>query len=115
LFLGDSGYTEKGILVIPFSKGQARAHPEKAEFNKIMSSCRIAVEWFFGVAENLWSYIGHQELHTILKRDVVSWFKAAILLTNIHNILYPNQISQYFDVDPPTLEEYFDSLSHSMS
>jgi hypothetical protein len=27
-------------------------------------------------------------------------------LCNVHNCLYPNHISQYFDLEPPSLEEY---------
>ena len=33
-------------------------------------------------------------------------YVVAVALTNMHNCLYPNQTSQYFDMEPPSLEEY---------
>lgn len=33
-------------------------------------------------------------------------YVAAVILTSARNCIYPNSISQYFSVLPPSLEEY---------
>lgn len=53
----------------------------------------------------------------MIKRDRSNYFErlksyflfAAVLLTNIRNCLYPDEISQYFGVGSPSLEDYLDN------
>ncbi|CAB1104951.1 unnamed protein product [Ectocarpus sp. CCAP 1310/34] len=64
--------------------------PAMRNFNKSMSQCRVTVEWGFKEMTSKWAF-----------------YTVATLLSNFHSCLNGgNQISQYFGVEPPTLEEY---------
>ena len=41
-----------------------------------------------------------------LKQPVSIYFKNEVLLTNLHSILNGNQISDQFNIQPPSIEEY---------
>ena len=69
---------------------------------------RIANEWAYGITENLykilkWSYA----LRIRQNKEVSYYYLTATILRNAHCTLYGNQISQYFNCYPPSLEEYF--------
>ena len=58
-------------------------------------------------------YNGHKRAHGLKFQSIVCpdgmighLFGPVEGLTNIHNCFHANQISQYFGVDPPSLEEY---------
>ena len=67
-------------------------------YNKAMSNVRSSVEWLFG--------------------DIINYFKFMVFKKNLKIgmscvgkmyvvCLYGNQTSQYFELDPPTLQDYF--------
>ena len=69
-------------------------------YNASMSAVRSSVEWLFSqLFQASWLKIG---LRSVGKMYIVS-----ALLQNAHTCLYGNQTSTFFDLDPPTLEEYF--------
>ncbi|ETV65280.1 hypothetical protein H257_17989 [Aphanomyces astaci] len=82
---GDPAYGCRQCLSCPF----ANAMPGTFEtvFNSSMSSVRESVEWSFHLVKGLWSYVSYDKK---MKPD-------------------GNQISMYFDVKPPSLDEYLSS------
>lgn len=45
---GDQGYSLRELLITPYSQLQIAGNPERQQFNNVMSSLRVAVEWGFG-------------------------------------------------------------------
>jgi len=80
----------------------------QALFNSRMSSVREAVEWGFGRLKTLWPFASSPSKIKVRQAPVGKIFLVAVLLTNVHCCLQPlgNQISMYFDLPPPTLDEY---------
>ncbi|KAF0694037.1 Aste57867_15060 [Aphanomyces stellatus] len=89
----------------------APGSPEAA-FNSAMSSVREAVEWSFHLVKDLWAYLGYHKKMQVRKSPIGLFWLVATLLTNCHTCLKPhgNQISMYFDMAPPSLEQYLGEL-----
>ncbi|KAF0730070.1 hypothetical protein AaE_009328 [Aphanomyces astaci] len=83
----------------------------KREFNKWMSRVRQSVEWNFKILKTLWSFITFKMLSKIQLSPVAKIVSIAMLLTNCHCCHFRgNQISDFFDLEPPSLKEYLDTL-----
>lgn len=80
--------------------------PEQAIFNLRMSSVRQAVEWGFGKTTIQFAFLDFKKNQKLLLQDVVLMYKTATILANCHTCLYSSQTAQYFNINPPTLEEY---------
>ncbi|CAB1104801.1 unnamed protein product [Ectocarpus sp. CCAP 1310/34] len=105
---GDPAYGLSDHLACPFS---ASSHgpltPDMADFNQRMSHCRVAVEWGFKEMTSKWTFVDMKPQQKYLLSPVGKQYRVATLLSNIHSCLNGgNQISQFFDVQPPTLQEY---------
>ncbi|CAB1118668.1 unnamed protein product [Ectocarpus sp. CCAP 1310/34] len=77
-------------------------------FNTAMSGVRGIVEWGFGRIVAQWPYVDyHKKQQVALSAcGLGKQYAVAGMLTNCHNCFYPNSTAQYFDVQPPSLEEY---------
>ena len=64
-----------------------------------MSKVRISIEWLFN---EILKYFACLDFKKILKICL-----SPVLLTNARTFLYKIQTSEFFNIDPPTLEEYF--------
>ena len=56
-----------------------------------------------------WVQMGTLTVHTTAKNLLVPSAKTNVvagMLANIQNCFHPNQVSQYFGLEPPTVEEY---------
>ncbi|KAF0684386.1 Aste57867_23621 [Aphanomyces stellatus] len=107
---GDPAYGCRQCLCCPFPCA-APGSPEAA-FNSAMSSVREAVEWSFHLVKDLWAYLGYHKKMQVRKSPIGLFWLVATLLTNCHTCLKPhgNQISMYFDMAPPSLEQYLGEL-----
>jgi len=102
---GDSGYAITPSIITPFRRGPGQTRDE-ADWNRQMSAYRITVEWGIGRVKNLWKAVTNKgNMKALLSPVSLYWFNA-VLLTNIHCCMNGSQISQYFDCDPPTVQEY---------
>ncbi|KAF0716049.1 hypothetical protein AaE_011202 [Aphanomyces astaci] len=82
---------------------------KKREFNKWMSRVRQAVEWNFMIMKSLWAFITYKNLSKIRLSPVAKIVCVAMFLTNCHCCHFRgNQISDYFGLEPPHLEQYLD-------
>ncbi|CAB1108116.1 unnamed protein product [Ectocarpus sp. CCAP 1310/34] len=105
---GDPAYGQTDHIQCPFSASvNAPLTPAIRNFNKSMSQCRVTVEWGFKEMTSKWAFVDMKCQQKFLLSPVATQYKVATLLSNFHSCLNGgNQISQYFGVEPPTLEEY---------
>lgn len=101
---GDPAYPNRPQLVRPYQG--ASLSPLQLEFNKLMSSARVCVEWGFGSITRLWAFVDFRKNVKILLQPVAKYYTVATLLTNCHTCIYGNNVATHFDVHPPTLAEY---------
>ncbi|XP_037515308.2 uncharacterized protein LOC119391726 [Rhipicephalus sanguineus] len=105
---GDPAYPLRPLLLKPY--GGASLTPEQCAFNKAMSSVRQAVEWGFGKITGLFAVVDFKKKNQkIFRQNVARMYKASALLANCHTCLYGAQVSQYFDLQPPSLEVYLNA------
>ncbi|CAN7943582.1 unnamed protein product [Ixodes hexagonus] len=101
---GDPAYPLRPLIQKPFMG--ARLSAAEVNFNKRMSSVRQAVEWGFGKVASSFAFVDFKKNQKIMLQQVPEMYQAATLLTNCHTCLYGSQTSMYFQLSPPTLEEY---------
>lgn len=99
----DSGYPLRKFLITPF-KGALNWREKLV--NKKMSALRVSVEWGFGKVIQLFPFVDFKKNLKIYKQPVAKYYKVCVLLTNCHTCLYGSQVCDYFECDPPKLEEY---------
>ena len=101
---GDPAYYHAEKVVAGFPG--AILNDEQNNFNRRMSKARISDEWSFGGILNLWTGLRMVKDFKVDLQPVALYYKTATILYNIHNIMHPNQISQYFNCPSFTLEDY---------
>ena len=79
----------------------------KKDFNKAMSSARVSVEWVFGEITEYFAFVDFKKNEKIALSEVGTMYRMSALLRNARTCLYGTSTSTFFDIDPPTLEEYF--------
>ena len=67
----------------------------------------VSVEWLFGDIINSFRFLDYKENLKIGLSSVGKMNLLCALLRNAITCLYSNQTSEFFDLKPPTLEEYF--------
>ena len=102
---GDPAYPLRRELQCPFAG--AHLTPMEIAFNKSMSQVRVTVEWIFGEILNHFKFNDYHKNLKIGLSPVGKIYTVSALLVNAHNCLYPNNVSNFFEVEPPTLDEYF--------
>lgn len=107
---GDSAYVRKPWLEIPDSG--AFLTPYQEHVNASKSKARVTAEWYFMEMKKYWARCDYKRSLRILQAPYGKFILGAVLLTNIRNCLYPNEISQFFGCNPPSLEEYLDHKSN---
>ena len=68
---------------------------------------RVSVEWLFGDVVNSFKFLDYKKNLKIGLSSVGKMYIVCALLRNAITCLYGNQTSEFFDLEPPTLEEYF--------
>jgi hypothetical protein len=101
---GDQAYPVRPWLLSPF-KGPNKPIHQRA-WNRNMRTVRISVEHGFKIVCTLWSHLKFVPMQKIFLTSVSKQYIVCTALANMHNCLYPNQISQHFGVAPPELETY---------
>jgi hypothetical protein len=99
-------------MLRPFGGAHVLAEEEEA-FNTAMSSVRESVEWGFGMVTNIFQALAFTRKEKLLERPLSHYYQTEALLVNCRTSMRrTNQISKYFDLQPPTLEEYLGTVSH---
>ena len=104
---GDSGYNPRIYLDVPFQGSNLSASQAVANAN--MSKSLVTVEWIFKEIKRYWTAVDFKRKLRVEQLPAGTLYTGAMLLANIRNGCYPDSVSQYFDCNPPTLDEY---LSH---
>ena len=81
--------------------------PRMELFNKEMSSLRTSVEWLFGDIVNYFKFVDFKKNLKIGLSAVRKIYIVSAILRNALTCLYGNTTCEFFDLDPPTLQEYF--------
>ncbi|KAF4028889.1 DDE superfamily endonuclease [Phytophthora infestans] len=109
---GDPAYGARKYIVSGYKGNSVSA--DESDVNSEMSRLRESVEWNFKCMKTLWSYVDYNKQQKVRLSPVGKFVKAAMLLTNCHNCYYGgNQISQYFDLPPPSLQDYLGYCARS--
>ena len=72
-----------------------------------MSEVRVPVEWLFGNITNYFKFIDFKRQMKINLSVVGKMYVVHALFGNAHTCLYVNLVSKKFDLQPPSLQEYF--------
>ena len=102
---GDLAYPLGVHLQAPFRNVEIT--PELQEFNREMSLVRVSVEWMFGNITNYFSFVDFKRQMKLHLSPVGKIYFVAALLQNAHTCLYGNLVSDFFDLQPPSVHEYF--------
>ena len=102
---GDPAYPHRPQLQSPF-KG-ARLTQNEMDWNSAMSSVRVSVEWVFKDIINYCKFLDFKKNLKVQLSAVGKMYIACTLLHNARCCLYGSTTSKYFEVQPPTLQEYF--------
>lgn len=102
---GDPAYPLRIHLQAPF-RNAVLTHAMQA-FNSSMSAVRVSVEWLFGDIVNYFKFMDFHKNLKIGLSSVGKMYIVSALLRNAHTCCNGNQTSEYFNLEPPTLEEYF--------
>jgi hypothetical protein len=94
---------------VPFvsDKGWRFVPPDERAFNVKMSRLRITNEWIFGIIVSAWARLRCVDSLRVRGAPVAKYYICATDLTNIRTIIRGgNNVSFYFGMTPPPLEEY---------
>lgn len=75
-----------------------------------MSPLKNFVKWEFGKVVELFEYLKYEPYGNMLVSRQALFYTVATLMKNIHICVNAGQSSNYFDVGPPTLDEYMDEI-----
>ena len=77
------------------------------QFKKSMSEVRISVEWLFNDIINYFKFMDFKKNLKVGLSSVGKMYIVSGLLRNAFTCLYGNSTSKFFDIQPPSLEDYF--------
>lgn len=101
---GDLAYPLIPVLLKPYFGAQITQ--EQNLFNQNMSKLRIAVEWSFGKICKEFAFVDFKKNQKIYLQPVGKYYAIATLLTNCHTCFYGSQVSSFFNLNPPEIENY---------
>lgn len=106
---GDPAYGQSEHLCTPFAPGvDGELNEQMKKFNKSMSRCRVTVEWCLKELTSKWAFVDMTRQQKTLLSPVGTQYRVCVLLSNFHSCLNGgNQISQFFGVAPPSLDNIF--------
>lgn len=102
---GDQAYPIMELILCPYPD-RLDLPDYQRHFNHSMSVLRQAVEWGFQKVVTQFAFLDFKKNQKLLLQDIENMYKVGVLLTNCHTTLYGSQTNQYFNINPPTLEEY---------
>ena len=104
---GDPAYGFTQNILAPFRGAELTVN--QMQFNKRMSKVRISVEWGFGKISQLFAFLDFKKNMKVLLQPVGKYYLVGSILINCHTCLYWSVTSTYFDIMPPTLENYLNN------
>ena len=102
---GDPAYPLRVHLQCPFR--QRILTPDMEAFNEAMSSVRVSVESLFGDIVDYFKFLDFKRNLKIGMSSIGKLYLVSALLQNAVTCLYGNNTSEFFDLQPPSLQYYF--------
>lgn len=102
----DKIYNNCLLVRAAWSRRHGIVHPWMTNENSIMSKIRVAIEWTFGTIVMLYKFVDFCKGQKIFESPVAKHYTVAVLLANCHNCQYADEHLEYFDCQPPTMEDY---------
>jgi hypothetical protein len=101
---GDPAYARRGYMLSGY-KGSNLTDAQKL-FNTRMSKVRESVEWGFKLIITNWAFLDFEKNLKVFLSPVAKMYSVGALLTNFLTCMQRgNQISDYFQVTPPTIAQ----------
>ena len=101
----DPAYPLRVHLQAPFR--DADLTEEMKAYNKAMRSVRVSVEWLFGEIVKYFKFVDFNRAMSIRLSQIGKIYIVCALLQNAYACLHGNIVTDYFGVQPPSLEAYF--------
>lgn len=102
-FVHDSGeYCIFGDAIFPVLKYIRRRPDASPQW----ASVRVCVEWSYSKIVSLWRFLDFKQNLKLGENPVPQMFFVAALLTNFNTCFYGSQTGSYFDLEPPSIEDY---------
>ena len=105
IYGADPAYPHRPQLQRPF-QGPRITQDEK-DWNTAMSKVRASVEWVFGDIINYFKFLDFKKNLKVQLSAVGKMYIVCALLQNARCCLYGSTTSEYFDIQPPSLVDYF--------
>lgn len=102
----DPAYGE-GEVIMSGRKEVSELPPLEQQLNMEMARYREAIEWTFGKMAVNWRMFDLRDQLRLYLSPIGRHFLVSCILTNAHTCLHGSQVSHYYKLSPPTLEEYF--------
>ena len=94
-------------MEVPFQGSNLKCN--QTAFKKSMSKVRIKLEWVFKEVKMYFPVVDTKQKLKISDSLVGLLYIATMVVCNIRNCIYPNQISRFFGVPPPSIPECISS------
>ena len=101
---GDLAYPLRPQLQSPFRN--VRPTVVQTAYNRAMSKVRIGVEWVFGGIVNFFKFLDFKKNLKLGLQPIGKMYIVCTFLMNLRTCMYGSMTSNYFNIDPPTVEEY---------
>ena len=72
-----------------------------------MSSVRTSVEWLSGLVSNYFKFVEFKKMQRTGMSPVGKVYIVCSILQNAHTCLYDNLISETFELEQPSIRDYF--------
>lgn len=102
---GDSAFSMMYSHVTCHYKGVNLSNRQKA-FNHCMNQCRESVEHIIKEIKCKFKFINYYQDLKVFQQYISNIIFSTVLLTNCYTCLLGNQVSEYYLLQPPKLEEY---------
>ena len=102
---GDSAYPLRVHLQAPY-QGNCLTNLQKG-YNTAMSNVRVSVEWLFKEILTYFAFVDFKINLKLVLSAIGKMYVVCALLTNVRTCLYKSQTSNFFVIETPMLEEYF--------
>ncbi|KAI7854300.1 hypothetical protein BDC45DRAFT_569405 [Circinella umbellata] len=105
---GDPAHYHHQNIVAPFAVSENDETSRESVYHQKMSKIRVAVEWEFGRTVNLFTFLDYHNNQKAWLSPVGAYYFVGVLFRNIKICLGGGQACKYFDVRPPTIDEYLE-------
>lgn len=102
---GDPGYSNQKFVKVGFKNLGNRSNLQK-QFNAEMSALRVSVEYGFGKIVQQFAFLDFKKNQKLFMQPLKEQYYVAALLVNCQTCMRGDQVSEYFNCSPPSLNDY---------